>query len=1077
MHSSSFKELLSPKVKEAKEKIYKAFVVFSMATLILNMSVVGVFFVFNPKPVVAIEQQLFYSGMEESTFADWGYRSTKWQQNGSDHACENKSAAVKKTDGDADIITFGINTTGYIGLKLSFSYKIAQSLEPNDHVYVQWSSDGTTWTTLHHYTNQSTGNWKVASSSLPSSAENKTDLKIRFRANLDSNRDEFLLDCVKLTGSLNCTDNDDDGYAIEGGACGSVDCNDNNPDSWRIDSFWYDGDSDGYHGIYSTSGPDGKISICYGQDIPEGYSDKTEGVDCNDENNAVNPGAKEICDGLDNDCDQDVDEDLTPPAASNQNGVCSGATQICTGSGGWVDDYSNIPYYEEEEGSCDGYDNDCDGSTDEGYNVGATCTVGVGACAAEGFYTCAAAFDGTVCDAVPGNPTEEICGDGIDNNCDGSVDETCECTTSETMPCGQTDVGACQMGQKTCTENGVWGECFGAVYPTEEICGNGIDEDCNGRDLACPKPVTVSASKIVCDDEKYLPDWSGDSVTIGKDTAKNYVNNINKKYKKNVCHLESGWVFQWTNKGLANPGNNLGEVDSWNSTDPTDSNGKTTFTVDSTKDIYVREAMKPGYLNFSGKMGGGTSKSAEMWCYNDVENYDNYDFIRSPKRGKNYYCLAFNVQTSQADGVISGMKVNDKNGDQNQSDDEEFLSGWEMQLKDAAGGLLATATTDETGEYRFTGLTAGVYEVCEVMQSGWINTSPMCAQVELTESNMNQGPDFFNRQLEEGEETGTITVCKYDDQENNGQPELLVGECNSEQSPADYAVYKNGFYWAWASPCSGGCSTVEPIKVPGWRFATEQEWASRPDVADFGTPDSFKCAASHFDYTYLHCDYSDAASGYLSRIPNGEHHETWLIYDCSAQRDDLLISKASAIWNSLIDFVTPKSALAIFMLGNPLSGWTINLNATDESGYSNSKVTGESGCVEFTVPYGSYRIAEVMQTNWSQVTPGGDGYYDVTVNSDNKTPTFFFVNHYTQPEEPILGCTDPTALNYNQGATQDDGSCQYSQGGGGSVGDSSTTSYGGSVFESTASGSTPPQVVVKGEEGAPSFESYQSDNF
>lgn len=61
---------MSPKVKEAKEKIYKAFVVFSMATLILNMSVVGVFFVFNPKPVVAIEQQLFYSGMEESTFAD-----------------------------------------------------------------------------------------------------------------------------------------------------------------------------------------------------------------------------------------------------------------------------------------------------------------------------------------------------------------------------------------------------------------------------------------------------------------------------------------------------------------------------------------------------------------------------------------------------------------------------------------------------------------------------------------------------------------------------------------------------------------------------------------------------------------------------------------------------------------------------------------------------------------------------------------------------------------------------------------------------------------------------------------------
>ena len=176
----------------------------------------------------------------------------------------------------------------------------------------------------------------------------------------------------------------------------------------------------------------------------------------------------EICDNLDNDCDENIDEDLFRECSTD----CGLGVETCA-AGEWVS--CNAPPVLEE--ICDGEDNDCDGQIDEDLicqcNYGdfqpcpnPPCGWGIMICQEDGTW---GPCEGNV-------PQPEMC-NNHDDNCNELIDEglVLECWEEEGELLG---VGICESGASTC-EAGIWGPCEGQVLPEQEMC-DGLDNDCDG---------------------------------------------------------------------------------------------------------------------------------------------------------------------------------------------------------------------------------------------------------------------------------------------------------------------------------------------------------------------------------------------------------------------------------------------------------------------------------------------------------------------------------------------------------------------------------------------------------------------
>jgi len=213
--------------------------------------------------------------------------------------------------------------------------------------------------------------------------------------------------------------------------------------------------------------------------------------------------SENTCDGLDNDCDGQVDESLTwthPESGANAalGEACSGIGRCGLGTVECSDDgtvtcstNANGSESQAMEEKCDGFDDDCDGLADEDLRLGGpdgpalgwlcegigSCHIGVVECGSE---------DGSVlCSTAPGGSDYveivEMC-NGLDDNCDGQVDEGFFFAQDTKLlpagaPCG---LGICQGGVVQCAQNQLELECNSNAKPSAEVC-NGLDDNCDGN--------------------------------------------------------------------------------------------------------------------------------------------------------------------------------------------------------------------------------------------------------------------------------------------------------------------------------------------------------------------------------------------------------------------------------------------------------------------------------------------------------------------------------------------------------------------------------------------------------------------
>ena len=222
------------------------------------------------------------------------------------------------------------------------------------------------------------------------------------------------------------------------------------------------------------------------------------------------------CNGADDDCDGDTDEDYTPDGTCGE-GWCL-ETNVASACVDGVETPCAPGDPKGNDTTCDGVDDDCDGFVDDNFVPSDDC--GVGACALDVTTSSCVAGVETAC--IPGEPLAalDLTCNGVDEDCDGDADE-------DYVPDASCGVGACLAGNtpSSCVQ-GIEAPCApGAPDAPADLTCNGVDDDCDGLVDEDYAPVTtcgvgvcqVTATPSSCVDGQETACQPGDP--LGEDVT------------------------------------------------------------------------------------------------------------------------------------------------------------------------------------------------------------------------------------------------------------------------------------------------------------------------------------------------------------------------------------------------------------------------------------------------------------------------------------------------------------------------------------------------------------------------------